>query len=291
MDGQHFCLNMRRQTLIVSPGGRLAVYARGEGSISLCSCRDRRGRAAPGCGRIGLKTALVIGASGGIGGGFVRALAADGRVERVIGLSRSGGGESHPKVSLGRVDIAEEQSIIAALSIVQGPIDLAIVASGYLHDKQEGTGPEKTWRHLSAEAMKRAYVVNTIGPALLGKHILPRLPKGKRGVFAVLSARVGSISDNRLGGWHSYRASKAAVNMILKNFAIELARSNPHGVVCGLHPGTVDTTLSAPFQANVAPGKLFKPDQSARCLLRVLDDLTPEDSGGCIAWDGERIKF
>jgi NAD(P)-dependent dehydrogenase (short-subunit alcohol dehydrogenase family) len=111
----------------------------------------------------------------------------------------------------------------------------------------------------------------------------------QRAVFAALSARVGSISDNRLGGWHSYRASKAALNMLLRNLAVELGRSHPQAVVAGLHPGTVDTGLSRPFQKGVADGKLFAPAYSAERLLAVLDGLTPADSGGVFAWDGARI--
>ena len=121
------------------------------------------------------------------------------------------------------------------------------------------------------------------------KHFLPLMPRDRRAVFAALSARVGSIGDNRLGGWHSYRASKAALNMILKNLSIELARTHPQAVVAGLHPGTVDTALSVPFQKGVAADKLFTADYSASRLLAVLDGLTPADSGGVFAWDGARI--
>jgi NAD(P)-dependent dehydrogenase (short-subunit alcohol dehydrogenase family) len=115
------------------------------------------------------------------------------------------------------------------------------------------------------------------------------MPRDRRAVFAALSARVGSIGDNRLGGWHSYRASKAALNMILRNLAVELGRTHPQAVVAGLHPGTVDTGLSAPFQRGVKPEKLFTADHSAERLLTVLERLTPADSGGVFAWDGQRI--
>ena len=115
------------------------------------------------------------------------------------------------------------------------------------------------------------------------------MPRDRRAVFTALSARVGSIGDNRLGGWHSYRASKAALNMILRNLAVELGRTHPQAVVAGLHPGTVDTGLSAPFQKGVKPEKLFTADHSAERLLAVVDGLTPADSGGVYAWDGARI--
>lgn len=151
--------------------------------------------------------------------------------------------------------------------------------------------PEKTLRAIQPEAMARMFAVNTIGPALIAKHWLPRLPKDRRAVFAVLSARVGSIGDNRLGGWHGYRASKAALNMLIANFAIEMRRTHPLAVIVALHPGTVATGLSRPFQSGVAPGQLFSPETSAAHLLDVIDRLTPEDSGGFFAWDGTRIPW
>lgn len=142
---------------------------------------------------------------------------------------------------------------------------------------------------LTAEHLLRDYRVNTVGPALVAKHFLPLLPRDRRAIFAALSARVGSTSDNRLGGWHSYRASKAALNMILRNLAIELVRSHPQAIVAGLHPGTVQTRLSEPFQRGVQPEKLFTPEHSAGRLLSVLDGLAPADSGGVFAWDGTVI--
>jgi NAD(P)-dependent dehydrogenase (short-subunit alcohol dehydrogenase family) len=137
--------------------------------------------------------------------------------------------------------------------------------------------------------MARVFAVNTIGPALVAKHFLPLLPRRGRSAFAAISARVGSIGDNRLGGWHSYRASKAALNMLLRNFAIELARRAPDAVCIGLHPGTVDTALSAPFRSRVAPDRLFTPARSAGHLLRVIEQATVADNGHVLAWDGARI--
>ena len=142
---------------------------------------------------------------------------------------------------------------------------------------------------LTADAMVALYRVNTVGPALIAEHMIQALPKDRRSVFAALSARVGSIGGNRLGGWHSYRASKAALNMIIANLAIELRRTRPHAITIGLHPGTVDTSLSAPFQKRVAEGKLFSPSSSARHLLSVIDSLTDTASGTVMAWDGQRI--
>ncbi|MGC1469467.1 MAG: SDR family oxidoreductase [Sphingorhabdus sp.] len=156
---------------------------------------------------------------------------------------------------------------------------------------QAAIQPEKSLRALSTDAFEQAFAINTIGPALIGKHMLPRLPKDRRSVFAFLSARVGSISDNRLGGWHAYRASKAALNMIVRNLAIEMARTHPQAIIVALHPGTVDTELSSPFQRSVAPEKLFTAEYAAEQMLQVLGDLTPEDSGHLFAWDGEKIPF
>lgn len=139
--------------------------------------------------------------------------------------------------------------------------------------------------------MASVFAVNCIGPGLIAKHMLPQLAKDRRAVFATLSARVGSIGDNRLGGCHSYRASKAALNMLIRNFAIEYARRNPSGVVVALHPGTVDTGLSRPFQRNVARDTLLSADQSARHLLTVIGDLSPDQSGSFLAWDGKAISY
>ena len=224
-------------------------------------------------------SAVVIGASGGIGCAVVKALTASGRYVVVHGLSRSGAD---------RLDLEDDATIVAAAArIAEGPPpSLIFVATGVLHDGEE---PERSYRTLSAEHMLRDYRINTAGPALVAKHFLPLLPKDQRSVFAALSARVGSIGDNRLGGWHSYRASKAALNMILKNLSIEMARTHPLAVIAGLHPGTVATDLSAPFQKGVTPGKLFDAAYSAERLLAVLDGLSPKDSGGVFAWDGARI--
>lgn len=224
------------------------------------------------------EAAVVIGASGGIGAAVAERLRASGRFAIVHALSRSGTG----------LDLEDEASIAAAAArVAEGPApSLIFVATGVLHDGHE---PERTYRALSAEHLLRDHRINAVGPALIAKHFLPLLPRDRRAVFAALSARVGSIGDNRLGGWHAYRASKAALNMILRNLAVELARTHPRAVVAGLHPGTVDTGLSAPFQKGVASGKLFTPDHSAERLLAVLDDLTPSESGGVFAWDGARI--
>ncbi|HZV85720.1 MAG TPA: SDR family NAD(P)-dependent oxidoreductase, partial [Brevundimonas sp.] len=198
------------------------------------------------------QAAVVIGASGGVGRAITEALERSGRFAAVHALSRSGTG----------LDLEDEASIAAAAAWVgEGPAPgLVLVATGVLHAPFE---PERSYRGLSADHMLRDYRINAVGPALVAKHFLPLAPRDRRFVFAALSARVGSISDNRLGGWHSYRASKAALNMVLRNLAVEVARTHPQAVIAGLHPGTVDTGLSAPFQRGVALEKLFTPATSA----------------------------
>ena len=226
--------------------------------------------------------AAVIGASGGIGAALADALEAKGT--QVHRLSRSGGG-SHTSIDLG-----DEASIAAAAQELGqgGSLDLVLVATGYLHT--EGAGPEKDWRHLSSEEFTRNFAINAAGPALVAKHFLPLLSDNARSGFAALSARVGSISDNRLGGWYAYRASKAALNQLIRTLAVELARKKPDAFCVALHPGTVDTALSEPFQRNVPEGRLFRPQFSAEKLLGVLSSLEPRDSGRIFAWDGEEIE-
>lgn len=225
--------------------------------------------------------AVVIGASGGIGQALVQALEAGGT--SVHAFSRSA-----PDAD-GRIDLADEASIVLAAQQVAaaGPPDLVLVASGMLH--QPDLMPEKSWREMTHDGLAAYFSANAIGPAMVAKHFLPLLPRQGRAGFAALSARIGSISDNRLGGWYGYRASKAALNMLIRTAAIELSRSRPEAFCIGLHPGTVETGLSAPFQRNVSPDSLFTPARSARHLLDVLDRVGAAESGQCFAWDGQSI--
>lgn len=218
-------------------------------------------------------------------------LVADSNVAKIHALSRSTVDWSPEKIYPGRIDLANEQSIeAAAKALCDEPLDLVIVASGILH---RGTDlqPEKSMRGLTATAMEEVFAVNTIGPALVAKYFLPRFRNRHKAVFAALSARVGSISDNRLGGWASYRMSKSALNMLIRTVSIEQSRLRPESIVVALHPGTVDTALSKPFASRVDPAKLFTPADSARQMLRVLNGLQKEDTGGFFAYDGSRIDF
>ncbi|MCW1403375.1 SDR family NAD(P)-dependent oxidoreductase [Novosphingobium sp. MW5] len=235
--------------------------------------------------------ACIFGASGGIGAALVAQLAAREDVAEVFALSRrptAGGGKVVPLA----FDLTDEASIASAAARMGegGGIDLAIVATGIL-TTPGGKGPEKGWAQVDGAVMAEVFALNTIGPALIAKHVLPLLPRAERSVFAVLSARVGSIGDNRLGGWHSYRASKAALNMLVRNWAIELVRVRPGAIAVALHPGTVDTDLSQPFQRGVPQDRLFTPERSAGHLLDVIDGLTQKDSGGLFARDGSRIDY
>lgn len=227
---------------------------------------------------------MVIGASGGIGAALEEALRDEGTFDRVYGFARSRAGDEY-------LDLEDEASITAAAAVVaKGPAPtLIVVATGLLH--ADGHGPEKAMREFDPAWLARSFAVNTIGPALVAKHFLPLMTKGQRGVFAALSARVGSIADNKLGGWYGYRASKAALNMMLRTLAIEERRRNERSIVVGLHPGTVDTALSKPFQGNVQPGHLFDAGRAAVQLLDVIDGLKVPDSGKVFAWDGAELPF
>jgi NAD(P)-dependent dehydrogenase (short-subunit alcohol dehydrogenase family) len=236
--------------------------------------------------------ACVFGASGGIGAAFVAHLAAQPHIGHVFAGARSSLPAAGGKVSTFAFDLENEASIAAAAAQVsaEGPLHLVLVATGLLH--QAGViSPEKTWRALTPEAFAKAFAINTTGPALIAKHFLGLLAKNEKAVFAAISARVSSVSDNRLGGWHAYRASKAALNMLLRNFAIENAARNRTASIIGLHPGTVDTALSKPFQGQVRDGGLFTAETSAAHLLKVVDGVTPAQSGQLLAWDGSVIPF
>jgi NAD(P)-dependent dehydrogenase (short-subunit alcohol dehydrogenase family) len=232
----------------------------------------------------------VIGASGGLGSAFVKLFSED-PSNTVHAFSRSGMKKELANVYYDHVDLVDEESIkVAAIQSSQdAPLDLVIVATGVLHGNN--LMPEKCLRDLNCTNFEQIFLTNTIGPALVAKYFLPKLQHTKRAVFAVLSARVGSIADNRLGGWYAYRASKAALNMLLKTISIEIARRQKGVIVVGLHPGTVATGLSKPFQKRVPTDKLFSADYSVRQMCLVLEGLSSMDSGKFFAWDGSEIPY
>ncbi|WP_279482534.1 SDR family NAD(P)-dependent oxidoreductase [Aureimonas sp. SK2] len=220
--------------------------------------------------------ALVFGATGGIGRAIVEALQSDPRCGSLTGLSRRDG-----------FDLEDEASIAAAAERLGGQtFDLLFDATGAL--TIDGTGPEKSLRAIDPAAMARQFAVNAIGPALILKHFAGLLPRDRRSLFGTLGARVGSIGDNRLGGWISYRAAKAALNQIVRTAAVEVARTRPEAVLAALHPGTVETRLSDPFAGS---RERLTPQASAAGLLSVLDGLPAERSGCFVAYDGKPIEW
>lgn len=224
--------------------------------------------------------AVVFGGQGGIGAALADAIQATARFERVVAFSRS----TSPSI-----DLLDEVSLERAVAFAadQGELRLVINATGFLHDSRQG--PEKSWRELDAAKLARSFALNAIGPALIMKHVLPRLPRSGKAVFATLSARVGSIGDNRLGGWYSYRASKAALNQLVRTAAVELARRSPDALCIALHPGTVATSLSGPFAASGL--EVHSPPAAARHLLAVVDHLTAEATGGFFDWRGHLVPW
>jgi NAD(P)-dependent dehydrogenase (short-subunit alcohol dehydrogenase family) len=229
------------------------------------------------------KTAVIIGASGGIGAAFASLVETAAAYSKVYRFSRSENGGDY-------VDLTDEATLGRAAQQVQSVAaapELIIIATGILHAGERR--PERSMRELDGGWMAENFLINATGPALAAKHFIPLMPKTGRCVFAVLSARVGSISDNKMGGWYGYRASKAALNMIVRNLSIETQRRNPESIIVALHPGTVETALSAPFSGGGQNGERFTPQQSAAKLMAVLDELLPEDSGQIFDYNGQMI--
>ena len=229
--------------------------------------------------------AVVIGSGGGLGAALVAQVRRDTAHAKVIGFSRA---------TEVRIDYLDESSIAAAAQSVADhcaaaacELRLLVVASGFLHG--EAGQPERSWSHLDAAYLQHVFAINTIGPALVMKHFLPLLPKSGRCVAGFVSAKVGSIGDNALGGWYGYRASKAALNQLVKTAAIELTRRNKDSVCVALHPGTVDTALSQPFAKTGL--KVRPPEEAAADLLRVLGGLTASDTGCLVDYRGDKLPF
>jgi NAD(P)-dependent dehydrogenase (short-subunit alcohol dehydrogenase family) len=232
---------------------------------------------------------VVAGGSGGIGGAFVENLARRSNVEKITATyNRNPPGIEHPNVIWHQLDLIDETAIRDWAAQID-EIDWLINAAGMLHTTAQG--PEKTVRHIDPAFFLESMSINTLPTLLLAKHLHARFRHGRPAIFATVSAKVGSIEDNRLGGWFSYRASKAALNMCLKTLAIEWRRTLPNVAVAALHPGTTDTALSRPFQHNVPGEQLFTPERSANYLLNVLDRLKPAQSGQFLAFDGEHLPW
>jgi NAD(P)-dependent dehydrogenase (short-subunit alcohol dehydrogenase family) len=232
-------------------------------------------------------TALVIGASGGLGAALRARLLAGGGFSQVLALSRSVSEDGAPLL-----DITDEASIAASaewlkLKGAEQALRLVIVATGILHN--DGNGPERSLSQLDAAYLAQVFAINSIGPALLLKHLAPLLPKTGDAKLAFISAKVGSIGDNALGGWYGYRASKAALNQIVKTASIELARRNKQTCCIALHPGTVDTALSEPFGKNGL--NVREPAIAAQEILSVIHQLKAQDNGRFLDYKGESLPW
>ena len=235
-----------------------------------------------------MKSVAIIGSSGAIGRAFLDAYIADKEISNIYSISRTEVELNDERIIHINIDVTDEVSIKAAASkIGENRLDKLIVATGILHT--ELFGPEKSIKDIKIENFVKIFSVNAFGPALIGKYFLPLMKKDKKSIAAFLSARVGSISENKLGGWYAYRASKSALNQIIKNFSIESKRTNPTGIIIGLQPGTVKSKLSEPFQKNVKKGKLLLPKDSVKSLIRVVESVMQNDSGKIFDWKGEEI--
>ncbi|WP_108817509.1 SDR family NAD(P)-dependent oxidoreductase [Pseudovibrio sp. Alg231-02] len=236
------------------------------------------------------KRIAVFGASGAIGSAFVNECLDRYHTATVFCFARSLERiPVHERVESRTFSLEDPEGLNASADAIKaaGGLDLIFVATGQLHSTT--TKPEKTIRALTSAGMEETYCTNTILPAMIMKYFLPLLPKHKRAVFAAISARVGSISDNYLGGWYSYRASKAALNMLIRCAAIEMQRTHQSSVIIGVHPGTVDSSLSKPFQRGIQESQLMQPKQSAAMLLELISKVDQSQTGKCLAYDGTEI--
>jgi NAD(P)-dependent dehydrogenase (short-subunit alcohol dehydrogenase family) len=243
--------------------------------------------------------ALIVGASQGIGLGFVRQLLNDDHIAQVFATYRQADTahdllalQPHPKLTCLTLDAVAEGDVAQVAATIQAHVDaldLVVNCVGILH--QGNLQPEKSLRQIDADNLLRYFQINSIPAVLLAKHLQTLLKQSDRSVFATISAKIGSIEDNRLGGWYGYRASKAALNMFLKTISIEYSRKVPNTIVVALHPGTTDTRLSQPFQRNVPPGKLFPVERTVNQLLDVINSLDGSNNGEFFSWDGSRLPW
>jgi len=235
------------------------------------------------------QTVIVTGASGGIGSALVDSLLARfAEAEIFASYHRSPDHREHERLHWHALDLRDDGAI-EQWSRAFTRVDWIVNAAGYLHGSHGG--PEKTVRAVDSDFLLRNIRINTLPSLLLAKHFGAALKLSPAPLLATISARVGSIEDNRLGGWYSYRISKAALNMALKTLSIEWRHSHPRGCVAALHPGTNDTALSRPFQSNLAAEDLFQPDYTADMFVDLLSRLGPADSGRFWAWNGENLPW
>jgi NAD(P)-dependent dehydrogenase (short-subunit alcohol dehydrogenase family) len=245
---------------------------------------------------VNLRSVLIVGAGQGIGLEFVKQFLSTNRADRLYATYRNPKSDlvtiADPRLRCLPMDITDETQIADAIAEIQtetSALHYVINCVGILHDSI--MQPEKSLRQINAENLLRYFQINSVGGVLLAKHVQPLLKHRDRSVFATISAKVGSIGDNHLGGWYGYRASKAALNMLMRTTAIEYKRTCPRAIVVTLHPGTTDTELSRPFQRNVPPEKLFSCDRTVKQLLTVLDGFQESDSGEFFSWDGSRLPW
>ncbi|MEM6596682.1 MAG: SDR family NAD(P)-dependent oxidoreductase [Cyanobacteria bacterium P01_C01_bin.69] len=245
--------------------------------------------------------ALVVGATQGIGLEFIRQVLQDERMDHVFATYRSQETAAQlfalaeqyaERLHCIPMDITDESQIetgILQIRAIAPNLHFVINCVGLLHNEQQQ--PEKALRQLNTENLLNYFQINSIGPALIAKHVMPLLRHKEPSLLATISAKIGSIGDNRIGGWYGYRASKAALNMFLKTASIEYRRRSPNTTIVMLHPGTTDTGLSKPFQRGVPPEKLFSTEKTVSQLMAVLSDIKPEDSGEFFSWDGSRLPW
>ena len=235
-----------------------------------------------------MKNIAIFGANGGIGKAFIEYYLSVPEIQRIFAFSRAPIALDDKRLISVSLDVTNEHSLENGLAIIEEQkLDRVVVAVGTLHT--EDRMPEKQLTELSMQHFEEVFRINTYVPALIMKYIKPYLNKKERTVIGLLSARVGSISDNKLGGWYAYRASKAALNMLIKTTAIEFKRSHKHTVIIGLHPGTVDTKLSKPYQGKLVPGQLFSAEHAVKLMANVIEKTHTEQSGQCLAYDGSVV--
>lgn len=235
-----------------------------------------------------MQNIILFGTTGSIGNAILNRVCELYPHANIHAVSQSEPATKVASISYSQIDYSDEDSIATIASNFDKNLDLVFVATGILHT--DDLSPEKSLKQISTSNFEKLFAANTIFPALVAKHFIPKLNTKSKSIFTSISARVGSVSDNKLGGWYAYRMSKAALNMFVKTASIETQRLNKCAMIVALHPGTVESNLSKPFQARVSEGKLFSAEYSADKLLQVLDNLTINDTGKCFAWDGREIQ-